>query len=158
MVRHAEGIRLLTEPLITLWADASTGVMTVISVVLAQAEAEPENLTLIQRILTNPLVLPIGLFVVFYLTFLAPERRRKADEAKRMAALKKNDRVVTVGGIHGTVASVASDSNVVTLRIDENNNTRIKVNRSAVASIVNATPENKETKEKASDSETPESK
>lgn len=137
----------MIDPLTTLMADALTSVRVLALGLLAQAEGD--DLTLVEQIFRNPLVLPIGLFIIFYLTFLAPERRRKAEEAKKMAALKKNDRVITVGGIHGTVVSVAPDSDVVTVRIDENNNTRIKVSRSSIASIVKASQENnKESKDK----------
>lgn len=103
-------------------------------------------------LLSNPLILPVGLLVIFYLTFIAPERRRRAEEAKMMAALKKNDRVVTVGGIHGTVVAAAPDGDVVTLRIDESSNTRIKVNRTAIAKIVTASKD-KENKTKDSEGE-----
>ena len=94
---------------------------------------QPEP-TFIQSFLGNPLILPVGLFLIFYLTFLGPEKRRKADEAKLMASLEKNDRVITVGGIHGTV--VAVNDGIVTLRIEEGGNTRIKINRTAIASKV----------------------
>ena len=110
------------------------------------AAAEPE-MTPLQRILFGPFVLPLGLFFLFYLTFIAPERRRKAEEAKLMASLKKNDRVITIGGIHGTVVSISPESKVVTLKIDESGNTRVKVNRSAIASVVNDTAEDKESKD-----------
>ena len=103
-----------------------------------------EDLSFLQRFLSNPLILPIGLFLIFYLTFLAPERKRRADEAKLMSSLKKNDRVVTIGGIHGTVVSVGEG--VVTLKVDENGSTRIKVNRTAIASRI----EDKNEKESSS--------
>jgi preprotein translocase subunit YajC len=99
---------------------------------------------ILNQLVSNPLILPVGLLVIFYLTFIAPERRRRAEEAKMMASLKKNDRVVTVGGIHATVVSVGADSDVVTLKIDESSNTRIKVNRSAIAKIVNPQKESKD--------------
>ena len=111
------------------------------------AAAEPE-MSPIQRILFGPWVLPLGLFFLFYATFIAPERRRKAEEAKLMAALKKGDRVITIGGIHGSVVSASPESKVVTIKIDESGNTRVKVNRSAIASIVNPNSENKTTKDK----------
>ncbi len=101
---------------------------------LAQAAA-PEG-SAIGTILNNPLLPLVGLFVLFYFIFIVPERRRKAEEAKMMSSLKKNDRIVTVGGIHGTVVAAAADSDVVTIKIDEAGNTRVKLNRSAVASIV----------------------
>ncbi len=120
---------------------------------LAEEEAAPE-LTGFQKFLSNPLILPVGLFFLFYLTFILPERRRKAEESRMMSSLQKNDRVVTVGGIHGTVVSVGTDSNVVTIRIDENSNTRIKVNRTAIATILGDRKENKDSSDKESASST----
>ena len=52
----------------------------------------------------SPDILPAGLLFLFYFIVIAPERRRKSDEAKLMASLK-NDRVVTIGGIHAVVAA-----------------------------------------------------
>lgn len=100
----------------------------------------------------SPFLLPAGLLFLFYFIVIAPERRRKSEEAKLMASLKKNDRVVTIGGIHAVVAAVTPDSDVVTLRIDENANTRIKVNRSAIARIVNEAPANSSESTKDDDS------
>jgi len=102
---------------------------------LAQDNAAPEPSTF-GKILENPLVPLVGLFVLFYFIFIVPERRRKTEEKTRMAALKKKDRIVTIGGIHGTIVAASPDSDVVTIRIDENSNTRIKINRSAIASVV----------------------
>ena len=48
--------------------------------------------------------------------------------------LKKNDRVVTAGGIFGTVVAVQPDA--VVLRVDENANTRIRVQRSSISRVV----------------------
>ncbi len=110
------------------------------------ADAAPE-MSPIQRILFGPFVLPLGLFFLFYVTFIAPERRRKAQEAQLMASLKKNDRVVTIGGIHGTVVAISPESKVVTVKIDESGNTRIKINRSAIATVVSDTSENKDSKD-----------
>ncbi len=102
---------------------------------LAQADAAPAPSTFV-KILENPLTPLVGLFFLFYFIFILPERRRKSEEAKMMSSLKKNDRVVTIGGIHGTVVAAPQDSNVVTIRIDESGTTRVKVNRSAIATIV----------------------
>ena len=96
-----------------------------------------------ERLINNPLLLPVGLIAIFYITFFVPERRRKADEAKRLAAITKNDRVVTVGGIHGVVVESAPGSETVTLRIDEKAGTRIKVNRSALVAVTSAKADSK---------------
>ena len=75
------------------------------------------------------------------------ERRRKAEEAKLMSSMKKNDRIITIGGIHGTIVSASPESKVVTIKIDEAGNTRVKINRSAVATIVS--DKSKETEDTA---------
>lgn len=109
---------------------------------LAQDAAPAGESSILQRILENPLILPVGVVAIFYVTYFGPERRRRAEEAKMMSSMAKNDRVVTIGGIHGTIVSAAPDSETVTLKIDENGSTRIKVNRSAIVKIVGE-PKNK---------------
>ena len=84
----------------------------------------------------SPMVLIGGMFFLFYFMVLAPERRKKAQETAMLSQLKKNDRVITIGGIHGTIAAIADDNNVITLKLDEAGTTRIKVNRSAIGTVV----------------------
>jgi len=104
------------------------------------AQAADPDAPFFQRFLENPLLLPVGLLAVFYVTFLLPERRRKAEEAKLLAGIQKNDRVVTAGGLHGVVVSAPPDSDVITLKIDEQGNTRVKINRTAIANVLPDSP------------------
>jgi preprotein translocase subunit YajC len=76
----------------------------------------------------------IGVF--FYLILLRPERRKRAELDTMLKNLKKNDRVVTIGGILGTVVQAGQDSDEVTLRVDESNNTRIRVLRSSISRVL----------------------
>lgn len=152
---------MFTADLISFAADLHTDLLAsfplgdFVSVLLAEEEAAApaEDLNLFQKILSSPFILPAGLFMLFYFMFILPERRRKAEESKLMSAMKKNDRVVTVGGIHGTIVAAPAESNVITIKIDENSNTRIKVNRSAIATVLGDKKENKDSsgKETASD-------
>ena len=96
---------------------------------------DPADQPFLVRLLNNPLFLPAGVMLIFYLVFLGPERRRKLEEAKRLAAIGKNDRVVTSGGIHGVVVSAPQNSDVLTVRIDDNNNIRVKVSRWALTAV-----------------------
>lgn len=89
-----------------------------------------------QRVLSSPFLLIAGPLLLFYVLMILPERRKQAEKSKRLAVLKKNDRVVTVGGIHGVVVSAPADSDVVTLRIDEGSNVRLRVSRSAIANVL----------------------
>ena len=70
--------------------------------------------------------------LIFYFLIIRPQSKRKKDTEKMLQALKKGDRVVTIGGIRGTVVSVKEESVVV--KVDEN--TKLELNRSAVSSIV----------------------
>ena len=83
----------------------------------------------------NPL-LPMGiLFFLFYFIVLAPERKRKRREQMRLAQISKNDRVITAGGIHGVVVQASPKSDVITVRIDDKQNVRVRVNRSMILGV-----------------------
>lgn len=72
------------------------------------------------------------IFVVMYFMLIRPQMKQQKDLARMQSVLKKNDEVVTAGGIHGTVVNVKEG--VVTLRVDDN--VRIDVDKSAVARLV----------------------
>jgi len=74
-----------------------------------------------------PLIL---IFVVMYLLMMRGPRKQQQQHKQMVQALQKNDRVRTIGGILGTVVDIKDDE--VTLKIDESNNTKIKVNTSAI--------------------------
>lgn len=76
-----------------------------------------------------PLVL---IFSVMYFLLIRPQMKQQRDLATLQSKLKKNDEVVTLSGIHGTVVNV-KDS-VVTLRVDEN--VRIDVDRSSIGRLI----------------------
>jgi|OpeIllAssembly_1097287.scaffolds.fasta_scaffold84655_2 preprotein translocase subunit YajC len=83
------------------------------------------------------LLLPIVMIgVLFYLLIVRPEKRKQTDVAKMQANLKKNDHVVTVGGIIGVVVNAPAGSNEVTLRVDEN--TRIRFLRSSISRVLSS--------------------
>ncbi len=67
---------------------------------------------------------------------LRPERRKQQTVQSRLESLKKNDQVVTIGGIYGVVVNVNRESDEVTLKIDEATNAKMRVTIGAVARIV----------------------
>ncbi|NLX18239.1 MAG: preprotein translocase subunit YajC [Desulfobulbus sp.] len=73
-----------------------------------------------------PLIL---IFVVFYFLLIRPQQKRAKEHQNYLANLKRGDRVITGGGIHGVITSLTDT--VITLEIAEN--VRIKVSRSAIA-------------------------
>jgi preprotein translocase subunit YajC len=82
-------------------------------------------------------LIPIVLvFAVMYFLIIRPQVREKQDHEKLVTTLARGDRVVTTGGIHGTVANVLAD----TILLEVSEKTRIVVDKSTVARKV-ATPE-----------------
>lgn len=79
-------------------------------------------------------VIMIG--ILFYFMLIRPERKKSAEAADMLKTLKKNDHVVTVGGIYGTVVNVQENSDIITIRVDENTNAKLRVRRSAISGIV----------------------
>lgn len=78
----------------------------------------------------------LAIGILFYLLLILPERKKARELEEVLKNLKKNDRVVTSGGILGTVVIAAKDSNEVVLRVDESNNTRIHVLRGSIVRVL----------------------
>ena len=74
--------------------------------------------------------------VMFYFLLIRPERKKRKELTNLLDSLKKNDRIVTIGGIHGVVVNVTKDSDEVTIRVDEGTNTKLKVTRSAISRVI----------------------
>jgi preprotein translocase YajC subunit len=62
-------------------------------------------------------------------------RAKQLAMQKMLDELKKNDRVVTSAGIHGTVVATSPESGTVTLRIDDSTNARLTVNRNTIVRV-----------------------
>lgn len=80
-------------------------------------------------------IVAIGL--VFYFLVIAPANKQRKKQQEMLSTLKKGDRVLTTGGIYGTIQGVEPDA--VYLKIAEN--TKVKVARSAISSIVSGESE-----------------
>lgn len=80
----------------------------------------------------------ILMFVVAYFMLLRPERKQRAKREAMLQALKKNDRVLTIGGIYGTIVSAPEGSEDVVVRVDDGANVRVRVQRTAVARVIDA--------------------
>jgi len=84
-----------------------------------------------------PLPLMVAMFAIVYFLMIRPQSREKKKRQSLLSALKKNDRVVTIGGILGTVTAVRDDE--VTLKVDESSNTKITFSKSAIQRVMSAT-------------------
>ncbi|MFC1548587.1 preprotein translocase subunit YajC [Candidatus Omnitrophota bacterium] len=82
----------------------------------------------------NPLIslMPIFLiFIVFYFLLIRPQKKNQQQHAKMIEDLKKNDEVITSGGLYGTIVNIQED--IITLRVDDS--TRLKIQKSSVSKL-----------------------
>jgi preprotein translocase subunit YajC len=98
----------------------------------APEQAPPPSLFSPQMLLT--MWLPIGL--LFYFFLIRPQNKERSKQANMLRQLKENDRVVTVGGIYGVVTNVHREADEVTIRVDEKNNTRLRVTLGAISRVL----------------------
>ncbi|HEX7009446.1 MAG TPA: preprotein translocase subunit YajC [Phycisphaeraceae bacterium] len=76
----------------------------------------------------------IALIVLFYVLIFGSQRRERRKREAMLKALKKGDKVQTVGGILGTVLDVRD--NEVVVKVDESSNTRLRFSRSAIQAVL----------------------
>ncbi|MGA1980305.1 MAG: preprotein translocase subunit YajC [Sedimentisphaerales bacterium] len=72
----------------------------------------------------------VALMLVLVFVFFRGPQKQKQERKKLVQSLQKNDRVQTIGGIFGTIVDIKGDE--ITLKVDESNNTKIKIASSAI--------------------------
>lgn len=82
------------------------------------------------------------IIVIFYFLILRPQQKRQKERAKLLESLKKGDKVVTAGGLHGTVEGIEDK----TILVKVADNVKLKFERSAVTTIVGVTDNEPERK------------
>ena len=81
------------------------------------------------------MVLMFGvIFLLFYLLILRPQKREQKRQEDIRNAIKKGDKVITIGGVHGTVAAVDTTNGTVAVQVDRN--VKIDFSRSAIATVI----------------------
>lgn len=84
------------------------------------------------------IVPPLAIIMVLYVVMDSPARRERKQREAMLKNLKKDDRVVTIGGIFGSVANISQDGKEVTLKVDDG--TRIRFRRTAIAEVISGDP------------------
>ena len=69
--------------------------------------------------------------MIFYFLLIKPQKKQQDEHKKMVSGLKKNDEVITAGGIHGTVVNVKEHT--VTLKVDDN--VKVEVQKNSIASM-----------------------
>src|SRR4029077_587472 len=76
------------------------------------------------------------IMAMFYFMLIRPNQKREQERRSMLSTIKKNDHVVTVGGIKGVVANVKPDEDEVVLKIDETTGAKLRVLLSSIARVV----------------------
>lgn len=104
-----------------------------ISPAFAQAAAPAAGGTLDALGAFLPLIL---IFVIFYFLIIRPQQKRMKDHKSMLAAIRRGDRIVTNGGIVGSVVKVTNESELL---VEIADNVRVKVMREMVADVASKT-------------------
>lgn len=100
--------------------------------------------------LTSSLIMFAAIILIFYFLIYRPQKKRDKEAKAMLAAMKKGDKVVTIGGIHGTIVTV-KDKTVV-IKVDDS--ARIEFSKEAISSVISkdavkTAPENSKKDKKA---------
>ncbi len=77
-------------------------------------------------------LMPLAIiFLIFYFILIRPQQKQQKDFKKMVENLKKNDQVVTIGGVYGTIVNIKDKTFVI--RVDDN--ARFEIDKTAVARI-----------------------
>jgi len=79
------------------------------------------------------IVMPL-IILVFYFLVMRPQNKKQKEAKKMLESLRKGDRIVTIGGLRGTVLSVKDDA--VVLLVDEKTNTKLEYSKNAVSTVL----------------------
>jgi preprotein translocase subunit YajC len=97
----------------------------------AQGQAQPDPNAAIRWMAWLTAVM-----VLFWFMLIRPQKRKEQELRAMVQNVKENDRVVTIGGIHGVVTNVQRDAERVTIRVDETTGAKLRVNMSAIARVM----------------------
>ena len=74
----------------------------------------------------------ILIFVIFYLVLILPAKKKQKQHQSMLTALKGGERIVTTGGIYGTVTRVMEDR----FEIEVDKNTKLQIAKSSVSGVI----------------------
>ncbi len=77
-----------------------------------------------------------SIILIFYFMIIRPQQKRAKDRQRMLDGMKKGDKVITSGGIYGTIAGM--DEKTVLVQIADN--VKVKLDKGSIASIVSETP------------------
>lgn len=82
--------------------------------------------------LVSTLIMFGAIFAIFYFMIIRPQQKRAKEREALLNSIKKGDKVITSGGLHGVIAGLEEK----TVLLDLGNNIKVKIERSAIATVV----------------------
>jgi preprotein translocase subunit YajC len=82
--------------------------------------------------LVSTLLTFIPIIAIFYFLIIRPQNKKRKETEKMLSAIKKGDKIVTIGGLHGTIQSVKE----TTVIIKADDNVKLEFLRSAISNVV----------------------
>jgi preprotein translocase subunit YajC len=86
--------------------------------------------------MVSMLTLLLPLVFIFYFIIMRPQMKEQKKRREMLGNLKKNDRVITAGGIYGVVTNVHLEADEITVKVDEATNTKIRVRMTAIERVL----------------------
>ncbi len=80
-----------------------------------------------------------AIFAIFYFLLIRPQQKQRRERDQLLSSLKKGDRVVTTGGLYGTVLTISKDDSKDTVVLRVADQVKLEFDRSAIGRIVKGT-------------------
>lgn len=84
--------------------------------------------------LISTLIMFGAIFLIFYFMIIRPQQKRAKEREKMLSNMQKGDKVITSGGLHGTIAGL--DEKTVLLQVGDN--IKMKFEKSAIANVISS--------------------
>jgi len=101
------------------------------SLLQAGTEAAAKSPNMLQQFL--PFIL---MFAILYFLIIRPQKKKQKDHQAMLDNVNINDVIVTTGGIIGKIVNIKKEKNIIVLRVDETNKTKIEIQRNAVGGVI----------------------
>lgn len=79
-------------------------------------------------------LLPVGMIAIFYFLLIRPQQKRQKETMLMQSELQRGDKIVTIGGLHGTIDSVDSENDVITIKVASG--AHMAFDRNAIRNVV----------------------
>ncbi len=79
------------------------------------------------------------IMLILYFLMIRPQSKRQKEKKLMIEAIKKGDRIVTIGGVHGTVVGLKNKGKIVVIKVDKNTN--LTVVKSSIAGLAESVTE-----------------